>query len=119
MALVPGSIAFTGFNADGNDSLAFVALAIIPAGTTIFFSDREWTGSAFNSGEGGWSWTSPGSDIAPGTIITISDISDSDGVAISANIGTASGGSGLGADNEIVYAYIGTDADTPTAFLTA
>ena len=30
MALAPGSIAFTGFNADGNDSLAFVALAAIP-----------------------------------------------------------------------------------------
>lgn len=28
MALVSGLIAFTGFNADGNDSLSFVALAI-------------------------------------------------------------------------------------------
>ena len=119
MALVPGSIAFIGFNADGNDSLAFVALAAIPAGTTIFFSDREWTGSAFNSGEGGWSWTAPATDVAAGTVITISDISDQDGVPISANIGTAAGGSGLGADNEIVYAYVGPDANTPTAFLTA
>ena len=81
MALVPGSIAFTGFNADGNDSLAFAALAAIPGGTTIFFSDREWTGSAFNSGEGGWSWTAPATDVAPGTVITISDISDQDGCA--------------------------------------
>jgi hypothetical protein len=36
MALAPGSIAFTGFNADSNDSLAFVALVAIPGGTTIF-----------------------------------------------------------------------------------
>ena len=64
MALAPGSIAFIGFNADGNDSLAFVALATLPAGTTIFFSDREWTGSAFNTGEGGWSWTAPATDVA-------------------------------------------------------
>ena len=119
MALLPGSIAFIGFNADGNDSLAFVALATLPAGTTIFFSDREWTGSAFNSSEGGWSWTAPATDVAAGTVITISDISDQDGVPISANIGTAAGGSGLGADNEIVYAYVGPDANTPTAFLTA
>ena len=83
------------------------------------FSDREWTGSAFNSGEGGWSWTAPATDVAAGTVITISDISDQDGVPISANIGTAAGGSGLGADNEIVYAYVGPDANTPTAFLTA
>ena len=119
MALAPGSIAFTGFNADGNDGLAFVALAAIPGGTTIFFSDREWTGSAFNSGEGGFSWTAPAAGVPAGTIVTISDISDSDGVAISTNIGTAAGGSGLSADNEIVYAYLGTDADTPTVFLTA
>ena len=119
MALAPGSIAFTGFNADGNDGLAFVALAAIPGGTTIFFSDREWTGSAFNSGEGGFSWTAPAAGVPAGTIVTISDISNSDGVAISTNIGTAAGGSGLSADNEIVYAYLGTDADTPTVFLTA
>ncbi|MPZ34129.1 MAG: hypothetical protein GEV13_24610 [Rhodospirillales bacterium] len=119
MDLAPGSIAFTGFNADGNDSLAFVALAAIPGGTTIFFSDREWTGSAFNSGEGGFSWTAPAAGVPAGTIVTISDISDSDGVPISTNVGTAAGGSGLGADNEIVYAYLGTDADTPTVFLTA
>ena len=119
MALTPGSIAFTGFNADGNDGLAFVALATLPAGITIFFTDREWTGSGFNSGEGGWSWTAPATDVPAGTIVTLGDISDSDGVAISANIGTAAGGSGLGADNEIVYAFVGDDADTPTAFLTA
>ena len=90
-----------------------MALAALPAGTTIFFSDREWTGSAFNSGEGGWSWTAPATDVAAGTVITISDISDQDGVPISANIGTAAGGSGLGADYEIVYAYVGPDANTP------
>ena len=52
-------------------------------------------------------------------MITISDISDEDGVPISADIRTVAGGSGLGADNEIVYAYVGLDANTPTTFLTA
>ncbi len=41
MAIGPGTIAFTGFNADANDGIAFVVLEAIPAGTTIIFSDRE------------------------------------------------------------------------------
>lgn len=51
MALGPGSIAFVGFNADGSDNVAFVALEDLPPGTVIFFQDNEWTGSAFNTGE--------------------------------------------------------------------
>jgi len=50
MSLGPGSIAFVGFNADGNDNLAFVALETIAAGTQIHFSNRGWTGSGFGSG---------------------------------------------------------------------
>ena len=57
MALGPGSIAFVGYNADGNDNLAFVALEPIAAGTVIHFTDNEWDGSAFNTGESTWSWT--------------------------------------------------------------
>ena len=47
MALSSGSIAFTGFNADGNDNIAFVALVDIAVGETIVFEDNEWTGSAW------------------------------------------------------------------------
>jgi hypothetical protein len=54
MAVGPGSIAFTGFNADGNDNLAFVALETIAAGTVITFTDNEWGGSSFNTGESTW-----------------------------------------------------------------
>ena len=119
MALGPGSIAFTGFNADANDGISFVVLEAIPTGTTIFFSDREWTGAAFNTGEGGWTWTAPAGGVPAGTIVTMDNISDSDSVPLSTNIGVAAGGSGLGSDNEIVYAYIGADANTPSAFLAA
>ena len=119
MAIGPGTIAFTGFNADANDGIAFVVLEAIPAGTTIIFSDREWTGAAFNSGEGSWNWTAPAGGVTAGTVVTLDNISDSDGVPISTNIGVAAGGSGIGSSGEIVYAYIGADADTPSAFLTA
>ena len=66
MALGPGSIAFVGFNADGNDGFAFVAIDGIPTGTVIHFNDNEWNGQpigaggAFNSGEGSLTWTNGG-----------------------------------------------------------
>ena len=39
--LSTGDISFTAFNADGEDDFAIVALADIPANTTIYFSDNE------------------------------------------------------------------------------
>ena len=113
MALTPGSIAFTGYNADGNDDLAFVALTEIPAGTIIYFSDREWQGTAFNTGEGEVRFTAS-STIAAGTIITISSFSSSP----TSNLGAVSGSSGLANSDEIVYAFIGAP-NAPTTFLTA
>ncbi|MGF7151684.1 DNA-binding beta-propeller fold protein YncE [Sphingomonas zeicaulis] len=113
MVLVAGSIAFVGFSADGNDDLAFVALETIPAGTVIYFNDQEWQGTAFNTGEGQAAWTATG-DIAPGTVVTINNFG---GTPVS-NLGTVTGGSGLGSDGEIVYAYVGAPF-APTAFLAA
>ncbi|MFN3483848.1 MAG: hypothetical protein ACK4YX_12600, partial [Rhabdaerophilum calidifontis] len=89
MALGPGSIAFIGFNADGNDNLAFLAIDEIPAGTTIHFSDNEWNGlaigagGAFNSGESAFRFTAT-TAIAPGTVVTIDNIGTG---TVSSNIG--------------------------------
>lgn len=109
----PGDIAFTGFNADGNDDLAFVALKTIPAGTTIYFNDQEWQGSAFNSGEGQVAWTAT-ADVAAGTVVTINNLATTPTSALGSVTGTTS----LGGDSEIVYAYIGAPF-APTAFLAA
>ena len=69
----PGSIAFTGFNADRKDNLAFAAMQDIAAGTVITFTDNEWSGSAFNTGESTWTWTAA-SDIAAGTVVTMDNL---------------------------------------------
>lgn len=108
-----GAIAFVGFNADGNDDVAFVALAPISAGTTIYFSDREWVGTAFNTGEGEVAFTAT-SDIAAGTVVTIADF----GTAPSSAHGTLTGASGLSSSTEILYAYVGLP-NIPSAFLAA
>lgn len=125
MALTAGSIAFLGFNADGNDDLAFIALDAIPAGAVIHFNDNEWNGQAigaggaFNTGEGAVTWTNGASEIPAGTVIELRDLSVA---ARSANFGMVSGAGGsfaLGASGESVFAYTGASASAPDAFLTA
>ena len=119
MSLAAGSIAFTGFNADGVDNLAFAVLEPIVAGTEIHFTDAEWTGSAFNAGESRLTWTAT-SDVAAGTVVTLNNLYDTS--PPTTNTGTISftQSSFLQVDNvnEIIYAYVGTPS-TPAAFLAA
>lgn len=119
--LGPGSIAFTGFNADGLDNLAFVALQDLPAGTQISFTDNEWNGTGWtDNNESAWMWTALGA-IPAGTIITIDDVNST---STTSNLGTVSflaeGGTnrGIANSNEAVFAFVGSYA-SPTAFLAA
>jgi hypothetical protein len=121
-ALTTGDIAFTAFNAD-EDGLSFVAFAGIAAGTTIYFSDNEWTGSAFNTGESYNQWNSGVSAVAAGTVVRLIAY---DKTGLSASTGTLSrvtvAGSanwGIASSNETVYAYLGSTANAPTTFLAA
>lgn len=117
-ALSPGSIAFTGFNADGDDSLAFVSFSDIKAGTLIHFTDSAWNGKSFATDENVWSWTAT-SDVAAGTIISMTGLGA--GGTASSNVGAVAFDSSNARDiadaNEVVYAYTG-DASAPV-FLTA
>ncbi|MBR1148663.1 choice-of-anchor I family protein [Bradyrhizobium sp. AUGA SZCCT0431] len=124
MALGPGSIAFVGFNADGNDGLAFIVVDPIAAGTVIRFSDNEWngqaigSGGAFNTGEGSLTWTNGASDLAPGIVVEF--LNTSVAATRSANIGTVTGaGFALGNSGESIYAFDGTSESVPTTFLAA
>ncbi len=110
----PGDVAIVGWNADGNDDLAFVALVDIPQGTSITFCDQEWDGTAFNSGEGDISWLAD-NDVAAGTVITLSNLS-SEPVADIGSLGT--GELNLAASNESVFVYF-VDPQGEMKFLTA
>ena len=100
--LNPGDIAITALNADGDDDFAFVALVDIPANTTIWFTDNEWTGTAFNNlneGELQWSHTSI---ITAGTVVVIEGLGTP-----TATVGTISGsGYNFGASNESMFALL-------------
>ena len=120
--LSPGAIAFTGFNADGNDDLAFVALVPIAATDTIHFTDNEWNGLPMTSGglftgsEGYLTWTAPAGGVAAGTVVSLNALATT---GRNASVGTVirTGGTfNLGADAETVYAYQG-NPQAPTGFL--
>ena len=126
MALGPGSITFIGFNADGDDGFAFIVIDAIPAGAVIRFSDNEWNGNAiggtppgaFNTGEGGSTWTNGATELPAGTVIELLHTSSA-GSRV-ANIGTISGGTiSLGSSGELIFSFVGTDENTPTTFLAA
>ncbi|MBW1298289.1 beta strand repeat-containing protein, partial [Aquimarina litoralis] len=87
----PGDIAFVAYNND-DDGFSFVFLDDCPDGTTIRFTDEEWTGTAFSTpdGEGEVLWTNnTGGIIAIGTVVDITD-ADDNGTGILASVGTAS-----------------------------
>ncbi len=121
-ALSAGNIAFTAFNAD-EDGLSFATFVDIAANTTIYFTDNEWTGTAFNTGESYNQWSSGTSVITAGSVIRFSSY---DKLTLSSSLGTlsrltVSGSSnwGISNSNETVYAYLGGSATTPISFLAA
>src|SRR5882757_1664565 len=116
MALGPGSIAFTGFNGDGADSIGFVALEDIPAGTVIYFTDNGWNGTAFAVNEGRVAWTVT-TTVAAGQVVLISNYNSTPLVSTGTIAG--SGSRDFSGSGEVVYAYVGSAPTTPTAFLAA
>ena len=118
-----GSIAFTSFNAD-EDGFSIVALADLAPGSVVHFNDNEWNGSAigaggaFNTGEGTFTWNTGAATIAAGTVVRFTSV---DVASRSASIGTLTGvgDNGMNATNETIYAFLGSNANTPTTFLAA
>ena len=119
MALTAGSIAFVGYNADGTDGIAFIVIDTIDPGQVIRFNDNEWNGTAFNTGEGSFTWTNGGTALQAGTIVELLNISSA--ATRTANIGTISGSGvvALGNSDEALYAFVGTSETVPTTFIAA
>jgi hypothetical protein len=122
-ALGPGDIAFVGFNADGDDNLAFVAMAPIPGGTDIFLSDNEWNGQSpgafLDDAESEIQWTAPAVGVPAGTVVLIDGIEAT--APLSTSLGTVAysrnANVGVGASGEAFFAFVGS-SQSPTSFLT-
>lgn len=116
-------LAFTSFNAD-EDGFAMVALANIAPNTKVWFTDNEWSGSAFNTGESYSSWLSGAGTIAAGTVIRFSKVDSA--TQLAASVGSFaretvanSSNWGISTSEDTIYAYLGSNATTPTLFLSA
>lgn len=114
-----GDLMFVGYNADGDRGIAFITLIDLPD-TTIYFTDKEWngsaigTGGAFTAGEGSLSWSSGGS-ISAGTVIIINQ------TATTSSVGTVtmSGTFNARDQNEVIYMYLGNNATDPILLISA
>ncbi len=114
-----GDLAFTSFNAD-EDGWSMVSFVDIAAGTTVYFTDNEWTGTAFNTGESYHRWTTGA--IAAGDVIRFSAIDNATSLAASngtlaRQTVTGSTNFGINQTEDTVYAYLGSSATAPTTFL--
>ena len=72
-ALQPGDIAFTSFNAD-NESVAIVALVNLEPNQSLFMTDNEWNGSAFNNGESYFAWNTGAAGVTAGNVVQMSGL---------------------------------------------
>lgn len=93
-SLSSGDIAIIGVSVD-NEEILIVALEDISAGEIIFFTDDEWNGSTFNTGEGFYEWVTP--NISIGTVVTLTTSSSTAGGTVTQQAGNfALGNSGDG-----------------------
>ncbi|MEP4079183.1 lamin tail domain-containing protein [Haloferula sp.] len=123
--LGPGSIAFVGFNTDDDGDIAFVALENIDSGQVIHFTDNEWNGQPIGGGgqlisltEGIVIWTAPITGVAEGTVVSINDLESTPGITTTAgDVEVADPTLNLSSSGESLYAFQGSDSETPTSFL--
>ncbi len=108
--LPAGSISVIGFDATGNDRFSFVANTIIPEGTKIKFTDKNWDSSlvvpAFSASESIGTWTAPTGGLAKGSVVTM--ITDP---VSSVSHGTGTLASGLSSAGEQIFAFQGLETN--------
>ena len=117
--LMMGDFSFVGFNADGDDGFAIVALTDIAAGEEVLFRDEEWDGvSAFaGTGEGEFLWTT--SALTAGSVVTFVTDAGAPSTVSSGTVtasGMFAGDMGISSGGETIYAFVGS-SNTPTSFI--
>lgn len=113
--LVAGDIVFLAMQTDSADAFVFANLVNIESGTSIFFTDNGWSGTALFTNEQTVTWTAT-SFVPAGSVIKL--IQEGPLVPVgSANCyvdgpGTATGRmSGLSSSGEQILAYVGSTAN--------
>lgn len=132
--LQTGDIAIIGLTTDPTDhkqSLAFVTLKDIPAGSTITFTDIAWLNNTTGFApvpsmkDGRFTWTAPGGAaiIKAGNVVTVTALIDTTlnpdlATTVSVNHGTAAVSKNFYWDNsDQIIAYLGTPSNSPSTYL--
>lgn len=113
-----GDVAFTGFNSDGpGDGFSVVLFTSYSEGAQVHFTSEEWDGKEFSGSGGAITWEAPTGGTSAGTVLVFSDVEDVPAV----NIGTIADDTNmnLSGSGEVIYAFLGSDKDTPNSFLGA
>ncbi|RZJ65438.1 MAG: T9SS type A sorting domain-containing protein [Flavobacterium sp.] len=113
----PGDIAFVGFNADGDDDIAFVTFKEIAPNTNIYFCDSEWNGSGFGTDEGDFTWSSGIQAIPAGTVVRINSLSAT--INASAGVISQTNAGGISSSSDAMFAFLGTAPRVATIHLAA
>lgn len=115
--LSAGDVVFVGVASKGNpqDNYAFVLLAPVSAGTTIFITDRSWDqtlnsgAGGLTSGEGLYCWTT-NTNLPAYTVVKIGTDGDGQTPSVGTYVGSASSGipTGLSSDGDQLIAFEGS-----------
>jgi hypothetical protein len=108
--LIPGAVAFIGFQSDQPITFAFINLVPIEPNTSISFTDNKWGFDHLVLSEQTVVWTSPDTVLPVGTIVTLRDNGSSNMQVIGA--GSTTGRLYImGGQGDQILAYIGTESN--------
>ena len=109
-SLVPGSIAFIGFQSDQPITFAFVNLVELAPNTSISFTDNKWGFDHLVLSEQTVVWTSPDTALPIGTIVSLRDNGNPNMQVIGA--GTSVGRLYImGGQGDQILAYVGPESE--------
>ena len=101
-SLSAGDIAIIGVGVD-TEEILLVALADVSSGESVFFTDEEWNGNSFNSGEGFYVWITP--SISAGSVFTLTKTS----VSVGGTVSQLAGNMALGNSGDGFFLYQTSD----------
>jgi hypothetical protein len=114
-----GDLTIISANVNKPDIIKVLATTTIYPNTTFFITDNAWDGtSALSTSEGYINWKSPGTPLAPGTVITFSTTST--GVwtfgnsTVTEGTITSTSGFGMSVSGDNVFIIKGTNTSTPS-----
>ena len=114
-----GDIAFIKYQSDAPDEFSIITFVDIPASQTFYFTDNQWTTESgpLAINEQTMTWTTPGTVIPAGTVITFSNPSGSTTTVTPSGNGIGTNAlNGISASGDQIFMYKGSSG-SPSQFI--